>query len=172
MLRLDELASQAALNVFRGEPADAIDPSLVQVTVWNGTGEPGQAGEAEAALEREGFEVPDIDDAPDAEQETVVRHAPGMAPAAVLVARYLSSGAVVEEDEQLSDGEVVLVTGADFGEVLDEPSAEPPRTTTTEASGSESESGSVTGSGSGSSPGATTSTTFGVMPVEVAPDGC
>lgn len=170
VLELDELASQDALNVFRGRPAGSIDPSLVSVTVWNGSGQPGQAGDAEVALEREGFAVPDIDDAPTEAEATVVRYGPGTRSAAELVARYVSGGAMVEEDPTLDSAEVILVTGADFSSVLEEPTA---KVLPSPDDGSDSTDESDESDESDDGP-STTSTTdgIGVDPAKVAEGGC
>jgi len=192
VLEWQELLSQDILNVFRGQPSGTVDPSLVSVTVWNGSGTPGQAGDAKLGLERTGFEVPEIDDAPDTVDATVVRYAPGMESVATLVARYLERGATVEEDDSLDAQEVVLVTGPEFGEVLAEPLDEvatPPSTADATSSGGSD--GSTDASASSASSGGddqgapqptadgdeprsttTTSAPAGLVPSELAPDGC
>ena len=193
VLEWQELPSQEILNVFRGLPPGTIDPALVSVSVWNGSGVPGQAGEAKAGLERSGFDVVEIDDAPAVVDATVVRYAPGMESIAILVARYLEHGATLEEDDSLEAEEVVVVTGPEFGDVLAEPldevatppttaaespstgegDATSPETTSPEATTSPETTSRVTTTGD-DEPSSTTTTTeaAGLVPAEVAPDGC
>lgn len=185
VLEWQPLASQDILNVFRGAAPGTIDPALISVEVWNGSGIPGQAGEAQDAFEAAGFEVEGIDDAPATVDATVVRYAPGLEGVATAVARHLELGATLEEDDSLSGEAVVVVTGPEFGDVLAEPLDEvvaPVTTTTVDGSTS---SGDETTTGSDADPPATadevtsitaspstTSTTMGLVPVENVVGGC
>ena len=172
VLEYEELPSQDILNVFRGLPPGTIDPGLVSVTVWNGSGTAGQAAAAQTGLEAAGFEVPEIDDAPAQVGVTTVRYAPGMWSAANLVARHLDSGAVLAEDSSLDDDEVVLVTGPDFGSVLVE-AAEvapvPSMPSSTEGGGASSDPVEVE---SAEAEPTTSTTAPGILAVEVAEGAC
>ncbi len=129
IVRLVEDDATPILNIFRGLPPDAISEAQVTVTVLNGTGAPRQAADVAAAIEAVGFERGSIGDARGQPwAQTVVRYAPGSLNAADLVARHLTSRALLEEDAALGDREVVLITGTDFSTVMVEPW---PTTTTT-----------------------------------------
>lgn len=141
---LREADAQATLDVFRGvAPAAAsttapaaLSPSQVAVSVLNGTGVPGQAGDAASGLEAIGFAVAQVGNTPQAgETRTTVRYAPASAAAAQLVASYLQPGVNLVEDGTVGSG-VVLVTGADWvgitvPEVVDTGAAADPEATTT-----------------------------------------
>jgi hypothetical protein len=118
VLRLNEAESQPLLNVFRGLPADALEPSWVSLTVLNGSGVPGQAGLVQEAFEAVGFVVTEVGDVPrpDGEDLVVTRvlYAPGSELLAEFVERHLSAGGELVQDAQLSTGQVVVETGTDF----------------------------------------------------------
>lgn len=98
------------------------EPSAVTVQVMNGTHVDGQAAEAAAELEDEGFVVAGTGDWDELTDRTAVYHAPGSEEAAAAVVERLASGAELVEDPTLAAGEVVLVTGADW-DGLGEPDA-------------------------------------------------
>jgi polyisoprenyl-teichoic acid--peptidoglycan teichoic acid transferase len=107
-----------------GDDLPPPDPREVAVTVLNGSGRAGEAGEAAAGLTTAGFAVLATDNAPVPEATTIVRHAPGAEPAATLVARHVAGpGATVELDPSLGTDEIVLTTGTDFTGVAAEPAA-------------------------------------------------
>jgi LCP family protein required for cell wall assembly len=118
VVRLDEAGSQQALNIFRGLPRDFVDPAAIDLTVLNGSGIPGQAAEVKEAFEAIGFTVGQPTDVPgtsdDPLEGTRVRYAPGAEAYADLVERHLTAGGELEEDPDLSAGEVVVDTGLDF----------------------------------------------------------
>lgn len=138
-LRLVEAEAQRTLNVFRGLPPDTVSEAMWEVRVLNGTGVDGQASDVADALEGAGFATAGEpgnagEIGPASLVETEVRHGPGAVPGADLVARHLTSGADVVSDPDLDEGEVVLITGADFELVTTE--AAPPTDTSTTTSSS------------------------------------
>jgi polyisoprenyl-teichoic acid--peptidoglycan teichoic acid transferase len=164
ILRLDERTATPIFERFRDSRPSAsgaesdLDPASVHVRVLNGTGRPGEATDAGAALEAAGFAVDGLGDDPVVGSDrTHVQYPPGQEAAADLVARWLVGGAALEEVEG-SDG-IVLITGSDWDGVRDTPRA---------ASGSSSAETTSTTPGAGATPdtsarssstGSTTSTT-------------
>ncbi|MEZ5235009.1 MAG: LCP family protein [Acidimicrobiales bacterium] len=138
---LREAEAQPTLDIFRGRSTvtttsavPTLSPSQVAVSVLNGTGVTGQAGEAAAALEAIGFPVAQVGDAGVGETRTTLRYAPASSAAAELVASYLQPGVNLLEDATVGRG-VVLVTGADWvgitvPEVVEDPAATGATTTT------------------------------------------
>jgi LCP family protein required for cell wall assembly len=161
ILNLREREAQPILNVFRGLPPDAVTAANVLVEVQNGTGVENQARDAAAALDAVGFETTVNRDAPEVPASTTVQYAPGSERAAQLVARHLTSRAVLEVDESLAANEVRLVTGPDFTTVVRQPWPEEavllPTTTTTSAPAGGATSSTVP-------PPTTTTTIIGVVP--------
>ncbi|MGH2474105.1 MAG: LytR C-terminal domain-containing protein, partial [Candidatus Limnocylindrales bacterium] len=108
-------------------------PVQATVTVLNATTKEGFARDISGALQRIGFEMTEpgtTEPAP----TTTVQHAPGEADYGRLVASYLTTNATLVENPDLGGGEVVVVAGADFTTVHDQPApAEEATTTTTEA---------------------------------------
>ncbi len=144
VLRLQSQAAEPILDVFRSRDPSQLTEDAVRVRVLNGTGEPGQAASASAALRSAGFAIGGTGDAPRLGVErTEVRHPPGAEAAADLVRRWLLADADVVLDESLD--EVTLITGTDWAGLRDEALPAPPTssttttlpsTTTTDASGS------------------------------------
>jgi LCP family protein required for cell wall assembly len=131
VLRLLDGPAQPILDVFRGLDGE-LAPDGVRVRVLNGTGTVGQAGEVATALSERGFASAGTGEADRFDvATTVVRHGPGQAEAAQLVARYLGGGAVLEETADVLDADVVVVTGAGLTGVLDAPGPPPATTATT-----------------------------------------
>ena len=153
--------ARPVLNLFRGLPPDAISEGEVTVRVLNGSGTDGQAQAVADALVASGFTVSGTASNDVPVDRTQVRYAPGSEPAADLVERHLTSGADLVEVDTLEDGEVVLITGADFTTVTQD--ARPPAPTTT-TTGPDSSGDTTTTSTS------TTSTTIGHTP-GVSADG-
>ncbi len=129
---LDEKHAQPALNVFRGLPPGELSPVQATVTVLNATTKEGFARDISGALQRIGFEMTEPDTTEPA-ATTTVQYAPGQADHGRLVASYLTTPATLIENPELGDGEVVVVAGADFTTVHDQP-APTDEATTTEAS--------------------------------------
>jgi LCP family protein required for cell wall assembly len=177
VVRLDEEAARPVLNVFRGKDADAFEKADLSVAVLNGSGVSGQAALVTDALAFVGFTTAAPGTADRDHDRTTIVHAPGWGAAADLLARHLTSGAVLEEDGSLGPGELLLITGTDFTTVTEEPgppTTVPPETTTTGAQ--EEEVTTTTGSIAGGittttlPPPETTSTTvIGVVPGEPPP---
>lgn len=114
--RLLEPEAQPALNPFRGLPPDSLAPIQVgHVTVLNGTGTEGQAALVADALDQVGFGVEGTGNVENGTVvRTVIRHAPDAEPAADLLERHLTAGAVLQPDPSLEDGAIVLEVGEDF----------------------------------------------------------
>jgi polyisoprenyl-teichoic acid--peptidoglycan teichoic acid transferase len=127
VVRLRTAEAQPTLEIFRGAaPVDGT--SLVDVKptvqVWNGTGNPGEATEVDADVRAAGLSTTR---SPLDSQEgfgfetTTVRYGPGQEQAGLALARRLPGDPVIELDESLDDGYVLLITGADYAGVLSEP---------------------------------------------------
>jgi polyisoprenyl-teichoic acid--peptidoglycan teichoic acid transferase len=118
---VDEAAAEPILNVFRGLDPGEVSPSLVEVSVLNGTvADPtrqrdGLAGQATDGLEAVGFGVtPPGDDRETFHEHTTVRYASGQLAFGQRVARHITGGVILEEDPALETGRVTVVIGADF----------------------------------------------------------
>lgn len=163
VLDLEEREAERIFNIFRGRDPDELSPGLVEVTVLNGIGEPGLAGDITAALEKIGFATGTPGDTVEPATSTAIYHAPGDEAAAALLARHVTGDVLFGLDEDLEPGEVVLVAGADFTSLHDQPSPtvpEMPSTTTTTTADGE-------GDGDGSADTSTTTTTkVGYVPDE------
>lgn len=132
VLRLQDGPAQPILDLFRGTDPSAITPDGVRVKVLNGSGQPGQAGEASDALAAAGFTSAGTGEAESFDiARTVVRYTAGQGAAADLVARYLVAGADLEEVTGALGADVVVVTGADYAGVSATPA--PPTSSTTTA---------------------------------------
>jgi LCP family protein required for cell wall assembly len=127
---LDKRNAQQSLNVFRGLPPGQLSPVQATVTVLNATTKEGFARDISGALQRVGFEMTEPDTTEPA-ATTAVQYAPGQADHGRLVASYLTSPAALVENPDLGDGEVVVVAGADFTTVHDQPAPTEEATTTT-----------------------------------------
>ncbi len=112
--------AEPILNIFRGLPPGSISPAAVDVDVLNGSEIQGQAADAAGALRQVGFSVSDVDDYPQPVGRTTVIYAPGGYDAARTVARHITGGAALVEDDDVDDGAVVLVIGKDFTTVHDQ----------------------------------------------------
>jgi polyisoprenyl-teichoic acid--peptidoglycan teichoic acid transferase len=134
VLELDERESERIFNVFRGLEPGELTPGLVEVTVLNGIGEQGLAGDVTAALDQIGFTTGTPGDTVEPETSTTIHHAPGDEAAAVLLARHVSGPVEFGLDEDLSAGEVVLVAGADFTTLHEQPSPTVPELPSTTGS--------------------------------------
>ena len=168
VLRLDEAAAQATLDVFRGRDPAELAESQLTVQVFNGSGTAGQARDVRLALKAVGFVVGTAGNAP-ASDATVIQYAPGSEAAADLLARHLTSPAVLLEDASLGANELAIVTGKDFTTVMQTPRS--PQTTTTTvppADSVDTPTDSIPANGVPES--TTTSTTVvGVVPGEAPP---
>ncbi|HEU5083820.1 MAG TPA: LCP family protein [Acidimicrobiales bacterium] len=130
VLRLQSQAAEPILDVFRSRDPSQLTEDAVRVRVQNGTGEPGQAAGAAAALRAAGFAIGGTGDATRlGVQRTEVRHPAGAEAAADLVRRWLAADADLVLDEDLD--EVTVVTGTDWAGLRDEPLPAPPTSSTT-----------------------------------------
>jgi len=159
VLELDEREAERIFNVFRGLEPGELTPGLVEVTVLNGIGEQGLAGDITAALDRIGFTTGTPGDTVEPETSSAIHHAPGDEAAAVLLARHVSGPVRFGVDEDLETGEVVLVAGEDFTTLHEQPSPTVPDL----ASTTTSIDGDGVGEG-GSSTTTTTTTQIGYLP--------
>jgi hypothetical protein len=173
----DMRQAQTALNIFRGLPPGTLSPESLDVAVLNGTGSPGQAADVAGALQEIGFHIVDVAtwDSEDVAR-TTIHFGPYGEPAAHRVAAHITGGADLVYDESLDPSEIVLVTGADFTTVHDQPapegSADEVRTTTsltTTTPSTEGDDGATTTT-STTLPDTTTTTVIGYSTGE-PPDG-
>lgn len=124
ILRLDPLAAEDILNVFRGLPAGTVLPSSVTLGVSGATGVSGQSTAVISRLGSLGYHASAAGDIAK-QSRTTVRYAPGYRGQADLVARQLAAGADLKEDTSLAKSRtpVILVVGADYTDALDQPTA-------------------------------------------------
>ena len=151
VLTLDEATSQPVLNIFRGLDPDEITEGMVTVDVANGSGVDGQAQSVMDAMVASGFTAGVVSGDMTPVAATEVRYAPGSERAADLVARHLTAGAVLVEDESLDPFQVSLVTGPDFTTV--QQTARPPAAATGGGTGATTTSSSSTSTTIGHSAG-------------------
>jgi LCP family protein required for cell wall assembly len=133
ILTKDQPTAESIFQVFRGTPpaaAQEVAPSAVTVRVLNGSGTPGQAGDASSALQQSQFTVTAPGDATRT-SKTIIRYGAGQEGKAQLLERYLANGASIQQYPGLEGVDVVLVTGRDFGGVLATPRAATPDQSTT-----------------------------------------
>jgi LCP family protein required for cell wall assembly len=133
ILDKDQAEADEIFQVFRGTPpasSQPVSPSAVTVRVLNGSGTPGQAGDASSALQQSQFSVTAPGDA-SRSSRTVIRYGSGQEAKAQLLERYLANGAELQSYPGLEGVDVVLVTGQDFGGILATPRAPDASTTTT-----------------------------------------
>jgi hypothetical protein len=167
VLLVDETAAPPILVVFRGRDPAQLAESQIAVQVFNGSGVAGQARDVRLALKAVGFAVGAAGNAP-ASDATVVQYAPGSEAAADLLARHLTSGAVLVADPTLRANELAIVTGKDFTTVMQTPRA-PEATTTAPSSDSEGTPADSIPSDGVSSSTTTSTTLVGVVPGEAPP---
>lgn len=128
ILRLDEQASFMTLAFFSGDtpPSDVTttttpppDPSDVSVSIYNAGGADGEARRVSYVLADGGFDVADVDTATTEHAHTTVTYAPGAGAMGELVASWLGPDPILEEDDSLSGGEVVVELGSEFRTVAE-----------------------------------------------------
>ncbi len=124
VLGLEFELAQPILDIFRGLAPSAVQgapgdddsaptttaPARREVSVLNGSGVAGQAGQTGSGLEAAGFEV-EVGDA-DRRAETIVRYPSSSAQVAEELISLLATDPDIEIDETLD--QVVLITGEDF----------------------------------------------------------
>ncbi len=170
VLDLDTREAEPILNIFRGLEPGELTPGLIDVTVLNGTGADGLAGDVSAALDTVGFAMHEPGDTEDIFTKSAVYYAPGSENAASRVIRHLTSPVEVGVDEDLDDGEVVLVVGQDFTTVHDQPSPTMPQLPTSTTTTSTTVDEADEGSGSSTTTEAPESTTSTTAPIGYVPD--
>jgi hypothetical protein len=93
-----------------------MSPSKVTLSVQNGSGVAGQAGQASTGLKALGFTVSGISNAVTFSHTTsVVEYRAGHEADAKAVAARVDGAVITEQVSTLADGNVVLVTGQSFG---------------------------------------------------------
>jgi len=96
-------------------PAPKVAPADVKVRVLNGTGTPGVAGDASAALGQAGFSLAGSGDADKfGYTKTQIRYGPAAQAKAALLARYLGGAGQLVADPSVRGTDVVLVVGSDW----------------------------------------------------------
>jgi LCP family protein required for cell wall assembly len=121
---LKEDEAEEILAVFRGSESsgEVVQPSSVTVQVLNGSGREGEANEAAQALSDASFNVTGgVGNASSTSATTTVHYGSGQRAHAELLARYLEAEPRLKEDANLKSVDVVLVTGTDYGGILDSP---------------------------------------------------
>lgn len=116
--------AESVLNIFRGLPPGTVSPQAIDVQVLNGSEVEGQAADAAGALRTIGFSITEVDTYPGPVAQTTVVFGDGGYDAARTVARHVTGGAVLVFDDDVDDGEVVLVVGKDFTTIHDQLSPE------------------------------------------------
>lgn len=132
VLILDVAAAEAVLDVFRGRTTRPAEPTPARsrVRIVHGTEGGAAAGAAAFRLVAAGFEVDPTATAEPLADQTVVRHRPGAAASAGLLAARLVQPPHVEEAEVPEGADLVLVIGGDWRGVRD---ANSPASTTAPA---------------------------------------
>jgi LCP family protein required for cell wall assembly len=145
-LAVDQRNAEPILNVFRGLDPGEISPTLIEVTVLNGSGQQGQANDVAGALQSVGFHVVGTGNVPDGSvlPHTQVHFRPEDEAAGQRVIRHITGGADAVPDPSLSPGTVQVWTGSDFTTIHDQPTPLDQMTTTTAAGGAGGGSGSTT----------------------------
>ncbi len=152
VLLLDSEASAHLIDVFNGRAdgatvpstpegaeeegeggEDLPSPSSASVDVLNGAGTKGLAAEVSGKLVDAGFMAGEVGNAPERSARTTIRHAPGDADLAALLADGLSPAPELIEDASLTSGRLQLVVGRDFRQVTLEAAAPTTVVTTTTA---------------------------------------
>jgi LCP family protein required for cell wall assembly len=170
VLGLDEQEAERIFNIFRGLPPGELTPALVEVTVLNGVGEQGLAGDVAAAFEQLGFAIGTPGDTREPAEATTVFYGPGEEAAASLVARHITGSVRFGVDDDLVPGEVYVVVGPDFTTLHEQPSpTAPPVPTTVAPEPGDDGVGDGEGDGGGAGAATTTTTVVGYLPGEAPP---
>ena len=115
LARLRGEADPAPSGEASGKAAPKVAPSDVKVRVLNGTGAPGQAGDAATDLGAAGFGTAGLGDADTfGYARTEIRYGPGAQPKAALLGRYLGGVGKLVADSAIRGTDLVLVIGADW----------------------------------------------------------
>jgi polyisoprenyl-teichoic acid--peptidoglycan teichoic acid transferase len=167
-LAVDELNAEPILNVFRGLDPGEMSPSVIEVTVLNGSGQQGQANDVAGALQSVGFQVVGTGNVPDGAvlPHTQVHFQPGDDAAGQRVQRHITAGADLVPDPNVSEGTVQVWTGADFTTIHDQPTPLDQMTSTTAPGGDAGGAGSTTTTTAPSTTTTTAPTTTTTRPPE------
>nr|MBA3368282.1 LytR C-terminal domain-containing protein [Geodermatophilaceae bacterium] len=111
-------------NLTAGDPVvdppaapELVDPSEVSVSVFNGSGAGGLAGQTQSELEAAGFVVSSTGNADSSDySQTEIRYAEGQESQAATLAGAIP-GAVIRADAGVQGNEVQLILGSDFNGV-------------------------------------------------------
>jgi hypothetical protein len=113
--RLKGEAEPPATGEATGIKGPKVAPSDVKIRILNGTGTPGQAGDAASDLGAAGFAPAGLGDADRfGYEKTEIRYAPGAQPKAAFLARYLGGAGRLVPDSSLRGTDLVLVVGGDW----------------------------------------------------------
>jgi LCP family protein required for cell wall assembly len=118
VLRMKQPEASQLIDRFLNPPPPAeagVEPSSVRIRVLNGSGRPGEAGQAAGKLEQAGFRLAGTGDASNRSSSTVIRYAKGAAGKAQLLQGFVGGGAELRADSSLEGSDLVLVTGRSFG---------------------------------------------------------
>jgi len=120
--RLKGEAEPPATGEATGTKGPRVAPSEVRIRILNGTGTPGQAGDAASDLGGVGFAPAGLGDADRfGYEKTEIRYAPGAQPKAAFLARYLGGAGRLVADSSLRGTDLVLVIGHDWKGVTPPP---------------------------------------------------
>jgi LCP family protein required for cell wall assembly len=148
-LLVDEAAAEPVLNVFRGLDPSEVSPGVIEVQVANATGIDGLGNDVSGALATVGFDMLEPISSDERPPHSIVYYAPGQEHYGMRLARHVTGGADLVEKADLPAGQAVLMVGADFETIHQEPTpldqmpaapgapatttTAPPQTTTTTA---------------------------------------
>ncbi|HKH06243.1 MAG TPA: LCP family protein [Acidimicrobiales bacterium] len=144
-LLVDDEAAEPVLNVFRGLDPSEVGAGVVEVQVANATGIDGLGNDVSGALVTVGFDVVEPISSDERPQHSIVYYAPGQENYGLRLARHVTGGTDLVEKADLTPGQAVLMVGADFQTIHQEPTpldrmpaspgapatTAPPQTTTT-----------------------------------------
>jgi len=110
-----EVPAPAGGEASAASTAPKVAPADVKVRVLNGSGSPGAAGEAAAALGSAGFSPAGSGDADKfGYQKTEIHYAAAAQPKAALLARYLNGVGRLVPDSSVRGTDLVLIVGGDW----------------------------------------------------------
>lgn len=175
ILRTDERAARPYLSIFRGG-RDSSRPADLVVTLRNGSGRRGQGSVVSSGLRTADFTVFVGSDTDTVTSRTVIHHNPNRADQAELVARYLSGPVALAADSSVEEDALEVVIGSGLAGVLEEPrslsEAGPYPTVVLTETSTTSSSRSGTPGVTTTTPGRTSTTRAGIVPVESSLERC
>ena len=120
-IRADEASRSATSSSTSEPPACDLDPSQVEVNVYNATDREGLAGRVAGDLKKRGFVVRTVANDPKQVEVTgrgQLRHGPNGSQGSQLVARH--EGTVEDDPDDRERAAVDLVLGPDYQHLVDE----------------------------------------------------